>query len=153
MVFLYALLPVGFKCITVLAIWNFPLNRKNHTIIRRRLYGISPDKLVAVDYLSLSSLLVIEKKILYGSRRNIFIINANLFGKIISNFPSQFHERFCRAASSAVIMNGISKSFLSVSGVSTKPGFISVNSILYFISSGLSASHILIKSYFAGTIT
>ena len=39
LVFLYALLPVGFKCITVLAIWNFPLNRKNHTIIRRRLYG------------------------------------------------------------------------------------------------------------------
>ncbi|MEC9045092.1 MAG: MFS transporter [Pseudomonadota bacterium] len=39
LVFLYALLPVGFKCITVLAIWNFPLNRKNHTIIKRRLYG------------------------------------------------------------------------------------------------------------------
>ena len=37
LVFLYALLPVGFKCITVLAIWNFPLNRKNHTIIKRRL--------------------------------------------------------------------------------------------------------------------
>ena len=39
LVFLYALLPVGFKCITVLAIWNFPLNRKNHTVIKRRLYG------------------------------------------------------------------------------------------------------------------
>ena len=39
LVFLYALLPVGFKCITVLAIWNFPLNRKNHAIIKRRLYG------------------------------------------------------------------------------------------------------------------
>jgi len=39
LVFLYALLPVGFKCMTVFTIWNFPLNRKNHTIIKRRLYG------------------------------------------------------------------------------------------------------------------
>lgn len=39
LVFLYALLPIGFKCITVVTIWNFPLDRKRHGIIRRRLYG------------------------------------------------------------------------------------------------------------------
>lgn len=39
LVFLYALLPIGFKCITVVTIWNFPLDRKRHGIIIRRLYG------------------------------------------------------------------------------------------------------------------
>ena len=39
LVFLYALLPIGFKCITVVTIWNFPLDRKRHGIIKRRLYG------------------------------------------------------------------------------------------------------------------
>ena len=120
--------------------------KKPHHHQASPLWPPSPDKLVAVGYLSLSSLLVIEKKILYGNRSNIFIINANLFGKIISNFPSSISRKIRRAASSAVIMNGISKSFLSVSGVSTKPGVISVYLILYFISSGLSASHILIKA-------
>jgi Na+/melibiose symporter-like transporter len=41
LVFLYALLPIGFKCITLFTIWNFPLDRKRHGIIKRRLYGAS----------------------------------------------------------------------------------------------------------------
>ena len=41
LVFLYALLPIGFKCITLFTIWNFPLDRKRHGIIKRRLYGTS----------------------------------------------------------------------------------------------------------------
>ncbi len=36
---LYALIPVGFKIITVVIIWSFPITSKKHQIIRQRLYG------------------------------------------------------------------------------------------------------------------